>query len=288
MIIFYNKFIIKKYISIYNMKCSMDLYLIIFILIFFMFKNNNSDKKVKTNKIKENFSNNLKDSYKSGKYTQNFNYYKTANTGNNFCQDRLIGSKPSAVNAEAGDFKMFNIVNAQHYEHNHSGGSTIVHNSNTTGTDKCRRQNAIYLDERFPEKPYAALNSTQYINSTSDKPAEPSLNYQKNVPEKNKMNDYVVVPLPNVSEDGDSYTLDDPTYVLLRYKNKPINTNYGGNNVGATGSGDMYHTGYCNNYITCFNNMQDYSNPKCFDVDYRYDSQDGTYKYFQNGTQVLQ
>lgn len=279
------------------MKCSIDIYLIIFILIFFIFKNNKLEKNKKeqfnkiNNNVKETFANNpnLKETYKSGKYLQGFKYYKTNQT-NNYCQDTLIGSLPSNDNAEVLEFKKFNIINSQHYDEIHSGvNKTIVHKDTISGKNKCKRQHAIYLDERFPEKPYASLNPTQYIGSTKDKPAGYSLNYQKNVPEKNKMKDYIVVPIPSVNKTGDDYDLTaEPTYVLLRYKNKPINPNYGARNVGTNKTGDMNHVGYCNNYISCFNNMQDYSNPKCFDVDFRYDAEKSEFKYFQNGTPVLE
>ena len=273
------------------MKCSIDLYLIIFIIIFFMFKNNKYKQNDEVNNEKniEEFTNNpnLIESYKSGKYNQGFKYYKTNQT-NNFCQDRLIGSIPTNENAESNDFKKFNVVNSTHYDLVHKTvNTTIVHPDSLTGSNKCKRQYAIYLDERFPEKPYASLNATQYKGNSKNKPIGYSLNYQKNIPEKNKMKDYVVVPIPTVNKNGDEYQLTkEPTYVLLRYKNKPINANYGASSIGVT-SGDMNHKGYCNNYISCFNNMQDYSNPKCFDVDFRYDAEKSEFKYFQNGTPVL-
>ena len=176
------------------MKCSIDLYLIIFIIIFFMFKNNKSEKIINKNDkdnnlIKEEFTNdpNIKETYKSGKYSQGFRYYKTRQQ-NNFCQDTLIGSMPTNDNAEDKEFKKFNIITAQQYDQVHKGtNTTINHPDSVDGVNKCKRQYAIYLDERFPEKPYASLNATQYIGASKDKPAGYSLNYQKNVPEKNKM-----------------------------------------------------------------------------------------------------
>ena len=73
-------------------------------------------------------------------------------------------------------------MSAQYYDQVRKGNElTIVHpeSSSITGKSKCRQQYAIYLDERFPDKPYAALNSTEYKGNTSNKPIAPSLNYKK-------------------------------------------------------------------------------------------------------------
>jgi len=250
------------------MKCSINLYLIIFILIFFTFKNYKKKDNI------ENFASET--NFKSGKNIQAFKYYKTSQSGNH-CEDTLIGSLPDTV----ANIENQHTMNAQDYNTVHSGPLTIVHpeSDSFTGTSKCRSQYAIYLDERFPEKPYAALNSTEYKDNTPNKPIAPSLNYKKNIPEKNKLNDYIVVPVPNVSKDGETYNLEEPSYVLLRYKDKPISTNWK--------QGDTQHTGYCNNYITCQQNFKDIQNPKCFDLDIYFDSTKNEYKYFQNGTQVV-
>ena len=56
------------------------------------------------------------------------------------------------------------------------------------------------LMKRFPQKPYAALNDLNYKGQGEFDPREYSLSYQKNIHEKNKLEDYVVVPLPNVTE----------------------------------------------------------------------------------------
>ena len=112
-------------------------------------------------------------------------------------------------------------------------------NSNTSDAYNTEKQSPgatnqyIYLDERFPALPYNGFKDGGKTDST-----------------KVTKQDYIVVPLPNVKGSGTSLELDEPTYILLRYKNKPIDTDQ----IKATN--DRY--GYCNNHL--FGNPQKTSN----------------------------
>ena len=267
------------------MKSSVNIYFILLVLIFVLYKKNRKEINKKTD-IKENFSasQNKREKYKSGKYSGSFRFYKQGNN-NTRCESNLIGDAPISERNEPSKWANIHQIEAQPYDDLFKGvtsDQTIDHPSSSDGStvaNRCKAQYAIYLDERFPQKPYAALNDLNYKGQGEFDPREYSLSYQKNIHEKNKLEDYVVVPLPNVTEvNGEKKLSDEPIYVLLRYKNKPINANWT--------SEDTQHTGYCNNYVNCSGNMLDYTNPKCFDVKPVYEKEKRRYKYYQNGTQI--
>lgn len=267
------------------MKSSVNIYFILLVLIFILFKRKRKGIK-KVNNIKENFSAvNKRDKYKSGKYLDSFRLYKGTSNNNLRCESRLIGDEPPSTSNEPTEWVNHHQIEAQPYDDLFKGltsDQTIDHPSSADGApvaNRCKAQYSIYLDERFPQKPYAALNRLKFKGAGELDQTEFSLSYDKNIHEKNKLEDYVVVPLPNVTEVGGEKKLsDEPIYVLLRYKNKPINANWG--------LEDQSHTGYCNNYVNCSGNMHDYTNPKCFDVKPIYEKEKRRYTYYQNGTKI--
>ena len=156
----------------------------------------------------------------------------------------------------------------------------IIHNK----TENVRPSNLMYGHahgcKKCAEISVTEKNRLNYKDQGQLDDTEFSLSYKNNIHEKHKLEDYIVVPLPNIKVDSndDKQLSDEPTYVLLRYKDKPINANWT--------SEDISHVGYCNNYVNCSGNMLDHSNPKCFDVQAKYDKEKRLYKYYQNGTQI--
>ena len=279
------------------MKSSVNIYFIFLVFIFILYKKkrkeNNSNDKTEINKteIKENFTNPLSDpkTYKSGKYTAKFRFYNNEGTdlnNNPQCESSLIGEYPPTGGNDDPNWANHNVMEAQPYSDmfgSLSSKPTIDHEESAIGLGqeyRCKRQYAIYLDERFPQKPYAALHESDFIGKGELDPTEFSLSYKKNISERHKLDDYIVVPIPNIIEkdSGEKELSDEPSYVLLRYKDKPINANWV--------ESDTQHKGYCNNYVNCSGNMLDYSNPKCLDVKVYDDREKGTFKYYQNGTQI--
>lgn len=131
----------------------------------------------------------------------------------------------------------------------------------------------IYLDERFPKVPYNGFKDGGKTNST-----------------KVTKQDYIVVPLPNVKGSGTSLELDEPTYILLRYKNKPINTDQ----VLTSGTTTTPRYGYCNNHLYGDPTTEDKSQcnkielydgwkPYCFDGSIGLEG-DATLNYMKKGT----
>ena len=130
----------------------------------------------------------------------------------------------------------------------------------------------IYLDERFPKVPYNGFKDGSKTDTT-----------------KVTKNDYIVVPLPNVKGSGTSLELDEPTYILLRYKNKPINSDQV-----LTSATTTPRYGYCNNHLygdpttepkSQCNNIELYDGwkPYCFDGSMGLEG-DATLNYMKKGT----
>ena len=275
------------------MKSSVNVYFILLVFIFVLYKKNRKEIKSKKVDIKENFATNKelkRQKYKSGKYTDTFRFYKNNNNNNPKCESNLIGDYLPGLGNQDPKWANVHNIESQPYDALFKGraaaegeGQSIDHpfaDDGSTVEHRCKAQYAIYLDERFPQKPYASLNRLDYKDKGELDDTEFSLSYKNNIHEKHKLEDYIVVPLPNIKVDanGEKQLSDEPIYVLLRYKDKPINANWT--------SEDVSHTGYCNNYVNCSGNMLDHSNPKCFDVQAKYDKEKRLYKYYQNGTQI--